>query len=333
MTALLILAALALDWLLGAPQNWPHPVRLLGRLIVWGEKACLDVLGRRPSRPAARVAAGAFLTAGVVAVAGLAAWLTLRLLGALSSVLWTLAAVYLCYAALCLRDLLTHAENVEKALEQGHLEQARSALAWFVGRDTAGLDPAATRRAVTETLAENFSDGLAAPFLALALGGPVLAWMYKAVNTLDSMVGYKNERYLHLGRCSAKLDDLANFLPARLAALLLILAAWLRGLDHRAAWRLWRREGRFHSSPNSGQTEAAMAGALGVFLGGRSFYGGLAVDKPVINAGGGESTARTVAEAMALVKTASLLAAALAVGLEGLIWAWAAVPWGWGLPF
>jgi adenosylcobinamide-phosphate synthase len=226
---------------------------------------------------------------------------------------------------------MVHVGNVEKALDLGDLDGARRALSWVVGRDTAALDAEAVRRALIETMAENFADGLAAPLFYLALGGPVLAWAYKAVNTLDSMVGYKNARYLHLGRFPARLDDAANYLPSRLAALVLVAAARLIGLDHLAAYRLWRSEGRFHTSPNSGQTEAAMAGALGVQLGGSSSYGGLTVAKPIIGQGGGPATKAAVASAGRLVAAATLLAAALAAAVQLAIASAAGAAPGWGL--
>jgi adenosylcobinamide-phosphate synthase len=165
----------------------------------------------------------------------------------------------------------------------------------------------------------------------LALGGPVLAWAYKAVNTLDSMVGYKNEAYLNLGFASAKLDDILNFVPARLAALILVAAARLSGRDWRLSHKLWRSEGRLHSSPNSGQTEAAMAGAVGVWLGGSSRYGGFRIDKPVIGSGGGPATEGAVEAAKRLIVVGTALMGALAVLAELVLSSLQAVPWGWGL--
>ena len=151
-----------------------------------------------------------------------------------------------------------------------------------MGRDTQRLDEAGITRAAVETVAENFSDGVLAPLFYLLLGGAPLALCYKAINTMDSMIGYKNERYLYFGRCAAKLDDAANWLPARLSALLLVLASALLGEDAQGAWRIWRRDRRNHASPNSAQTEAAMAGALGIQLAGPAWYFGEKYDKPTI---------------------------------------------------
>jgi adenosylcobinamide-phosphate synthase len=250
----------------------------------------------------------------------------------MNKVLWYLICLYLVYSVFCLKDLLDHARRVETALARGDLPEARRALSWIVGRDTASLNEEAIRRAEIETLAENFSDGLVAPFFYLALGGPALAWAYKAANTLDSMVGYKNDRYLYFGRFSARLDDALNYLPSRLAALILVGAAHLAKMDWRAAYALWRKEGRNHTSPNAGQTEAAMAGALGVRLGGPSHYGGQLVAKPEIGAAGGPATLEMARAAQRLVATGSFLALLLAMALELAInYLASEAPWGWGL--
>ena len=164
----------------------------------------------------------------------------------------------------------------------GTLEQARAAVARIVGRDTAALSAGGVTKAAVETVAENFADGVAAPMFYMLLGGAPLALCYKAVNTMDSMVGYKNERYLYFGRAAAKLDDAANYLPARMAALLLAGAAALTGQNARGALRIWRRDRRSHASPNSAQTEAVMAGALGVQLAGPASYFGKLYEKPTI---------------------------------------------------
>ena len=285
MTSLITFLAFICDWIIGDPHRWPHPVRFIGRLINLAEVKARRLAG---DRPAGLRLAGVGLGLAVVLATMAVVTLILALASAVWSLLWFLAALYLVYSALCLKDLYYQTWRVEKALRGGFLNEARQMLSWVVGRDTAELDEAGIRRALIETLAENLSDGLVAPLFYLALGGPVLAWGYKAVNTLDSMVGYKNEKYLNLGWFSAKLDDAANFIPARLTALLLVCAARLWGYDWRTARAVWRRDGHLHSSPNSGQPEAAMAGALGLWLGGPSHYGGVLYDKPRIYAEGGE---------------------------------------------
>ena len=187
-----------------------------------------------------------------------------------------------CWQALAIRDLKTEAMRVYRALCGGTLEEARTAVARIVGRETKDLDEAGVTRAAVETVAENFSDGVVAPMLYMFIGGAPLALCYKAVNTMDSMVGYRNARYLHFGRAAAKLDDAANYLPARMAAMLLIVSALLCGQDARGALRIWQRDRRRHASPNAGQCEAVMAGALGVRLLGPAVYFGTRVEKPTI---------------------------------------------------
>ncbi len=306
--ALITLLAFLADWIMGDPQRWPHPVRFIGRLITSGEGRLRPLAGENPS---GLILAGAALSLTVVGGTMFLAGLLLWGAAAIWSVLWFLAALYLVYSALCLRELYRQTWRVEKALAGGLLCEARQALAWVVGRDTSRLDEHGIRRALIETVAENLSDGLVAPMFYLALGGPVFAWGYKAINTLDSMIGYKNSRYLYFGRFAARLDDAANFIPARLTAWLIIWSARLQGYDWRTARLIWKRDGRLHSSPNSGQPEAAMAGALGLWLGGPSYYGGVLYEKPVINQGGAEAGCVQVRAAEKLMVGAALLMLAL----------------------
>jgi adenosylcobinamide-phosphate synthase len=329
-TIMTVLAFL-LDKLIGDPQTWPHPVRWIGKLI-----DLLELLLRRVLRaldagsPGAAVFAGAALWVLTVGISAGAVEAALSLSFAHLKFLWLTLCLYLVFTTICLNDLLRHTGRVEALLEAWDLEGARKALSWIVGRDTSALDEDAIRRAEIETLAENFSDGLAAPLFYLSLGGPVLAWIYKATNTLDSMVGYKNDKYLHLGRASARMDDTLNYVPARLAALLIVASAGLLGFSARNAARLWRREGRFHTSPNSGQTEAAMAGALGVFLGGPSVYGGRLVPKPTLCEGGRAAGAADVHAAEKIVSLATLMSLLLCLGAEALmLWAFPSHA-GWG---
>jgi adenosylcobinamide-phosphate synthase len=269
--------------------------------------------------------AGAVLALAVTAIAMGGAALVLRLGALAGGPVHALAALYLVYGLICLRDLYQQTWRVEKALRGGYLPEARAGLALVVGRDTAGLSEAGVRRALIETLAENLSDGLVAPLFYLALGGPVLAWGYKAVNTLDSMIGYKNERYLHLGRFAARLDDAAGFLPARLSAWLLVAAARLSGLPWRAALGAYLRDGALHPSPNAGRPEAAMAGALGLWLGGPSTYGGRTSAKPIIYPEGGEPGPEHSAAAENLVIRAALLMLAAVLPVIAIFtgrWGW-----------
>jgi adenosylcobinamide-phosphate synthase len=322
MVSLVTSLAFILDWILGDPQSWPHPVRFLGRLIAKGEDIARDWAADRPKYLRQ---AGTMLAVSVVLISMGTAYILLTLAAHLAFFLGCLAATYLVYSALCLKDLYQQTWQVEMALKADDLDLARQRLAWVVGRDTDKLDEAAIRRAVIETLAENLSDGLVAPLFYLALGGPVLAWGYKAVNTLDSMIGYKNDRYIDLGRFAAKLDDAANYIPARLTALLLLAAARILGHNWQEAQRVWQRDGGLHSSPNSGQPEAAMAGALGLCLGGPSYYGGILSDKPFINEGGAEAGPDSLRSAERMMLWAAVLMLALCLFTISVLTG----TWGW----
>lgn len=275
------LCGFALDLLLGDPA-WltpVHPVVLMGRAITALEKLLRTLF---PKTVRGEEAAGA-LMALVMSVGTFALCkLILRLLDGFCPPLSFALEVIWCWQALAVRDLKVEALRVQTALETEGLEAARKAVSRIVGRDTAALDEKGVARAAVETVAENFSDGVIAPLVYMLLGGAPLALCYKAINTMDSMVGYKNARYLHFGRVPARLDDAANYLPSRLAALLLIAAAKLTGEDAVSAWRIWRRDRRKHASPNSAQCEAAMAGALGLRLCGPASYFGVKHDKPWI---------------------------------------------------
>ena len=269
----------ALDLLLADPEGMPHPVVYMGRAIT----ALEGVLRPRlPKTPGGELLGGAVLAAalpaGTFAAASGACRAARRLHPAAGFALETLW----CWQALALKGLAAESGRVQAELERGDLPAARKAVARIVGRDTEALPAEGVAKAAVETVAENFSDGVAAPLFYLLIGGAPLALAYKAVNTMDSMVGYKNDRYLYFGRAAARLDDAANYLPSRLAALCWIGGAFLTGQDGRGAWRIWRRDRRNHASPNSAQTESACAGALGVQLAGPASYFGKRVDKPAI---------------------------------------------------
>lgn len=212
-----------------------------------------------------------------------------------------------CWQALAAKNLRDEAMRVYRALMDGSIEDARAAVGRIVGRDTAKLDSCAVTRAAVETVAENFSDGVAAPMLYMLLGGAPLALCYKAVNTMDSMVGYRNERYLWFGRAAAKLDDAVNIIPSRMAALLLIASALICGENARQAFCIWRRDRRKHPSPNAAQCEAAMAGALGLRLCGPASYFGTVHNKPWIGDDRRSAEAGDIPRACRLEQTGSLL--------------------------
>lgn len=268
---LLLPTAYLLDYLVGDPEWFPHPVRLMGAAITRGE----SFLRTAEDGPVQEFLAGAALTAGVVTSSYCLTRFVIRLAYRHSRLLGCSAEIFLAWTCLAARNLQQEAQAVSDALERNDLLKARKRLARIVGRDTQTLDTSEISRALIETLAESASDGIVAPILYLAAGGVPLAMAYKAVNTLDSMIGHRDQRYLYFGKAAARLDDAANFAPSRITALATVAASSLsRYADPQSAWDLWLRDGGKHKSPNAGQTEAAMSGALGVRLGGDNHYDG-----------------------------------------------------------
>ncbi len=313
LTALAVLGGFGLDLLLADPAWMPHPVVGMGRAIAALEKRLRRLF---PATPAGERAAGRVLAAalplGTFALAAGALALAYRLHPAAGFALETLW----CWQALALRGLADESGKVYVQLAKGDLPAARRAVGRIVGRDTGSLTAAGVTKAAVETVAENFSDGVAAPLFYLLIGGAPLGLAYKAVNTMDSMVGYKNKTYLHFGRAAARLDDAANFLPSRLAALLWIGAAGLAGFDGRGAWRIWRRDRLRHASPNSAQTESACAGALGVQLAGPAWYFGEYYDKPTIGDDTRPVEPADILRADRMLYLAGFLALGLGLGLR-----------------
>ena len=308
-----VLGGFLLDALFGDPAWLPHPVVLMGRCISALEKHLRTALPKTPrGELVGGAAVAAVLPLGTLAVTGLACWAAARLhpaLGLALQMLW-------CGQALAAKGLAQESRNVYKELAKGDLPAARRAVARIVGRDTQNLTAAGVTRAAVETVAENTSDGVIAPLLYMLLGGAPLALTYKAINTMDSMLGYKNEKYLYFGRCAAKLDDVANWLPSRLAALLWVAAAALTGNSARGAWRIWRRDRRRHASPNSAQTESACAGALGVQLAGPAYYFGEYYDKLTIGDPLREIEPRDILRANRMMYAESLLALVLGLAVR-----------------
>lgn len=256
-----LLAGVGLDLAIGDPQWMPHPVRGIGWLASAGERVL------RATRLPLRIA-GVVLWLGIVGLFTLVVWGTVRLGHSWCSIYWI-------YSLLASRDLDVEAGRVARALEQNDIDKARKRLSWIVGRDTARLDEPEMIRATIETVAENFNDGVIAPLFYLAIAGPAGMAAYKAINTLDSMVGYKNEQYQEFGWAPARIDDLANLIPARITAMLIWIAALLPGFSARRSVQVTFRDGRNQPSPNAGYPEAAVAGALGVRLGGLNYYHGV----------------------------------------------------------
>ena len=313
MTHLIVfLAAYLLDALLGDPAWLPHPVVAMGRAITG-----LEHLLRRlfASTNTGLLAAGCVLAALLPLGSFCIAAGALLLAGRVHPLLALALNAFWGGQCLAVRDLRKEAMAVYACLKQNDLPAARKAVGRIVGRDTAALTAEGVTKAAVETVAENFSDGVFAPMFYLAIGGAPLALAYKAVNTMDSMVGYKNDRYLYFGRAAAHLDDVANWLPARLSGLLLILAAPLCGLSGKEAFRIWRRDRRNHASPNSAQTEAACAGALRVQLAGDAFYFGKLVHKPTLGDPLRPVEAEDIPRACRLMTTSSLLGLMLLAGL------------------
>jgi len=259
------------DQIAGDPEWFPHPVRLMGMAIARGESAL-----RRPQQSKVEeLIAGAALTVALVGASYSLTRLVISHAYRRSNVLGRLTEVALGWSCLAARNLEQEATFVTKALESGDVALARQSLARIVGRDTERLDIHEISRAVIETVAESASDGIVAPLFYMSLGGVPLAMAYKAVNTLDSMIGHTDARYFYFGKAAARLDDAANYLPARLTAMSIVGASWVCGeSDAQIAWKVWRRDGSKHKSPNAGQPESAMAGALSVRLGGGNFYDG-----------------------------------------------------------
>lgn len=317
----LVPVAFGLDLLLGDPRWLPHPVVLIGNLVNYLETLLVGLLDRRRMT-------GVLLVVMTCVFTGLVAWGGIRLLGALHPLLGWLVALWLACSSLALRSLHLESRKVVRWVEAGDLDQARRDLALIVGRETGGLDEQGILRACIETVAENTSDGVIAPLFYLFLGGPVLALLYKAANTLDSMVGYRDDRYRELGWAAARFDDLVNLLPARLTGLLMVVAAIPLGLNGWNALRILLRDARKPASPNAGFPEAAIAGALGVQLGGPATYFGQRYEKPTL---GEPDRPVTVATYRATVRM-MYLTAFLGLGLGVLIcvlprfFSWPSVP-------
>lgn len=268
-----------LDLLLGDPLWLPHPIRGFGRLIEGLEKPLRRQAGQEKGK---LLRNGCLLTILVLLLVTGAAFFVLFIAYGLSPWAGLAAETFMCYQMLAARGLKTESMKVYAALSADDVEGARQAVSMIVGRDTQKLDAAGITRAAVETVAENTADGSIAPMLYMAFGGAALGFFYKAVNTMDSMIGYKNEKYLYFGRAAARLDDVCNYLPSRLAALLMLAAGFFTGMDYKGGWRVWRRDNRNHASPNSAQTESAAAGCLNIRLAGDAWYFGRLYEKPYI---------------------------------------------------
>lgn len=278
-TAFALLAGFVLDMLFGDPRWLYHPVCVIGNFIAALEKRIRSIF---PKSKKGELWGGTFETALVCIACGIVPYAVLRILYDVSPAAGFLLETFWCYQLLAANSLKKESMHVFDRLKNGTLDEARYAVSMIVGRDTQSLSKEAIIRAAVETVAENTSDGVVAPMFFMAIGGAPLMFLYKGINTMDSMLGYKNEKYLYFGRCAAKLDDLANYVPARLSAWLMVLAAPFVRLDAKEAMRIYKRDRRNHASPNSAQTESVMAGALHIQLAGDAWYFGKLYKKPTI---------------------------------------------------
>lgn len=270
-TLLAVLLGFLLDLMLGDPRWLYHPVRIIGNGIAWCEKGLRRIF---PATKGGERMAGIWLVVVIVAFSAGIPFLILWAARAIHPAVGFLLETFFCYQLLALRSLKDESGKVYDALKTGDLEKSRYAVSMIVGRDTENLTEQGVTKAAVETVAENTSDGIVAPLFYMMIGGAVLGFAYKAVNTMDSMVGYKNDRYRYFGTAAARLDDVLNYIPARISAWLMILGAKLCGMDAAGARRIYRRDRYKHSSPNSAHTEAVMAGALGIQLAGDAWYFG-----------------------------------------------------------
>ncbi len=308
----LLLAAYLLDLIAGDPRWMPHPVKGIGWLALQSE-----ALLRRTALPLrqAGILAVLIVVGGSAGVAGL----LVALAAAVHPWAGMGVAIYLMYSCFAIKDLGDHAVAVEKALGAGDVELARQKVSFLVGRDTASLTLTGIALAATESVAENSVDGVTAPLFYALFFGPVGAIAYKAINTLDSTFGYKNERYLEFGWAAAKLDDIANYLPARVTVFVIALAAALSNLRFFEIFTSVGQGARRHASPNSGYPECAFAGALGVTFGGARSYGGEFHDAPLLGIRAGECTALTILQSVRLMRLTAALFVVFGVGIRMLM--------------
>ena len=299
------------DLIFGDPEWLPHPVRLMGSVINFFDRSLNTARSAWKSK-----LRGSVMTCAVVGMSMLFTYLAIVAAGKIHPFLGLAVSVYFGYASLAVKDLHLKAASVFKALSKGSLEGSRRELSKIVGRDTGDLTEEKIVMAAVESVAESTNDGIVAPLFYLVIGGPVLAIGYKAVNTLDSMVGHKDERYGDFGWSSAKLDDTANYLPARITGMLIVAASIILKKDFRRAFKTMLRDGAKHESPNSGVPEAAMAGALRMRLGGPSVYQGEIVKKPYIGEPGDEVRPGLIPQSLNVSFAVSLLAVLIGAGFR-----------------
>lgn len=274
-----IIAGFILDLIIGDPRWLYHPVRIIGKMISGGEKLARKVF---PKTAKGEFIGGMIMSITVILVSGAVPFFLLWGAGLISPWLRFGLEVFFCCQIFATKSLKTESMKVYYQLKKGNMPEARKFLSWIVGRDTEGLNEKQVTKATVETVAENTSDGIIAPMIYMFLGGAPLAFLYKGVNTLDSMIGYKNDKYLYFGRFAAKTDDVFNFIPAVFSGLIMVFASFICGFNGKNAWKIFLRDRHNHSSPNSAKTEAVCAGALEIQLAGDAWYFGKLVKKKTI---------------------------------------------------
>lgn len=272
---ILIISAFILDLIIGDPRWFPNPVKFIGKMIIDFENPLRRMIKNQ-------YMAGVIFLILIISIISGITWLCIYLVAQINQYLEYILATIILYTVLSIKDLKDQTFEVFNALKKNDLKLARKKLSIIVGRDTHKLNKKEIIRATVETIAESTVDGIIAPLFYAVCGGPILAMIYKSINTLDSMVGYKNKRYKEFGWVSAKLDDIMNFIPARISAIIIPIASWIYGKKSIKSFYTILRDGRNHPSPNSGIPEAGFAGALGVQLGGNSYYKGILLKKPLI---------------------------------------------------
>lgn len=292
-----------LDLIFGDPQNFPHPIRLMGKLIEMVEKKLrVKCVSEKDER-----IYGVVLWFVVVGASFLVPALLLRIAFKINSTFAVILEGIMCYYILAVKSLRDESMKVYYALKNNNISEARRFLSYIVGRDVENLSASSIARATVETVSENTSDGVIAPMIFIIIGGAPLGFMYKAINTLDSMVGYKNIKYVNFGRFSAKADDMFNYIPSRVSAYLMIAASFVLKMDYKNAYKIFKRDRYNHESPNSAQTESVCAGALNIMLGGGNYYGGILVSKPTLGDGNRDVEAEDIQKANKLMYATSFL--------------------------
>ncbi len=305
-----------IDFIVGDPHGWWHPVIGIGTVITKIEEVVRKIF---PKKKEGERAGGVVLVLVVILVS--VAVPAVLLYGAYRAapIAGVILESLMCYTLLAAKSLKTESMKVAAALEQDGLEAGRQAVSMIVGRDTKSLDETGVIKASIETVAENTSDGVIAPLLFMGLFGALGGFFYKAINTMDSMVGYKNERYQYFGTAAAKLDDVVNFIPARICGLIMVFSSFLCGMDGRNAFRIFRRDRYNHASPNSAQTEAVMAGALGIQLAGDAWYFGEKHEKPTIGDNGRDVEIEDIRRSNRLMYVTTVVTAVVVLGLRMVI--------------